>query len=174
MTVSEVLDPCQQTDLHHILNRWPLLGNLRKNPEFWRYTPPHQFVKLVLKHVILALFCPHQALFPIQCYPTCFGGNSFGWSLSNGGDIHVVTNGNFHYQHCHSAGKSLIFYNSWFFLPKSQVNTVSKHIDQARKQCAHKRQVRISDNAVDHCKSTHEAADGKMQSYQWTATITPG
>ncbi|KAF8835151.1 hypothetical protein BDN67DRAFT_1042529 [Paxillus ammoniavirescens] len=48
----------------------------------------------------------------VQRCPACFGGTTFGWSLSiNGGDIHVATDGNFHHHHRCSAGDSPSFYD---------------------------------------------------------------
>ncbi|KAF9223337.1 hypothetical protein BS17DRAFT_705496 [Gyrodon lividus] len=37
----------------------------------------------------------------IQHCPACFGGTTFGRSLTaSGGDIHIATDGNFHHCHC--------------------------------------------------------------------------
>ncbi|KAG2355546.1 hypothetical protein BDR07DRAFT_1303052 [Suillus spraguei] len=54
----------------------------------------------------LTLTPSNPSLFPgqcasllMQCCPACFGGVAFGRPLSNDGDIHVATDGNFH--HCH-------------------------------------------------------------------------
>ena len=99
----------------------------------------------------------------VQRCPTCFRGNSFSQSLINGADIYVATDSNFHHQHRCSAGESPVFYNLRFFLPKSQVDAVNQCIEQARKRPVHHQQARVPDEAVDHCKSTHEAADGKKQ-----------
>ncbi|KAG6377895.1 hypothetical protein JVT61DRAFT_14683 [Boletus reticuloceps] len=61
------------------------------------------------------------------------------------------------------AGDSPFFYSPRFFLPKSQVDAVGKHIEQARKRPVRHQQARVPDEAVNHCESTHEAADGKKQ-----------
>ncbi|KAG8219310.1 hypothetical protein J3R82DRAFT_176 [Butyriboletus roseoflavus] len=114
-------------------------------------------------HILAEQFPPSCDSLLIQHCPTCFWGNSFGQSLSDRADIHVATDGNFHHWHHHSAGESPTFYNPLFFLPKSQVDTVGKCIEQAQKCPAHPRQVRVPDKPINRCKSIHEAADGKKQ-----------
>ena len=70
----------------------------------------------------------------VQCCPACFGGTKFSTSLENGSDIHIVTDGNFHHQHCHSAGNSPSFYNLSYFLSKKQINAMGDCIAKAWKQ----------------------------------------
>ncbi|KAF9231589.1 hypothetical protein BU15DRAFT_90869 [Melanogaster broomeanus] len=88
----------------------------------------------------------------VQRCPTCFGGTTFGRSLlgSEGGDIHVATDGNFHHRHRRSAGDSPIFYDPAYFLPKSQ-NPPKAHKNP------------VPDEAIDSCEASYEAADGKKQ-----------
>ena len=69
----------------------------------------------------------------VQHCPACFGGTKFGTSLEDGGDIHVAMDGNFHHQHCHSAGNSPSFYNPSYFLSKEQVDAMGDCIAKAWK-----------------------------------------
>ncbi|KAI6028170.1 hypothetical protein EDC04DRAFT_2572998 [Pisolithus marmoratus] len=64
------------------------------------------------------------AVLLVQHCPACFGGNVFGQSLAEGGDIHVATDGNVHHQHRCSVGDCSAFYDPVHFISKSQVDTV--------------------------------------------------
>ncbi|KAG9311841.1 hypothetical protein JVU11DRAFT_8091 [Chiua virens] len=89
-----------------------------------------------------------------QC-PACFGGNSFGRPSVEGADIH--------HRHCQSAGDGPMFYQPKYFIPKTQVDAVGKHIEKACKCPVQRHQTCVPDEAVDHCKSSYEAADGMKQ-----------
>ncbi|KAG1878248.1 hypothetical protein F4604DRAFT_1880298 [Suillus subluteus] len=80
-----------------------------------------------------------------QRCPACFGGILFGRPLSEGGDIHVATDGNFHHRHRRSAGDCPRFYDPTYFLPKAQVNNVGQHILSQHK---HAPKIRTSLKAV--------------------------
>ncbi|KIJ59524.1 hypothetical protein HYDPIDRAFT_100539, partial [Hydnomerulius pinastri MD-312] len=100
----------------------------------------------------------------VQRCPACFGGTTFGQSLSiDGGDIHVATDGNFHHHHRRSAGDSPSFYEPAYFLPKGQIDAVGAHIDKQRKKPLKAHKGPILDEAIDSCESSYEAADGKKQ-----------
>ncbi|KIK11678.1 hypothetical protein PISMIDRAFT_19325 [Pisolithus microcarpus 441] len=99
----------------------------------------------------------------VQRCPACFGGNIFGRSLAEGGDIHIAADGNFHHRHRHSAGDCPIFYDPVYFLPKAQVDAVGQRIEKARKCRPRKNKTAIPDEAIDQCQTSYEAVDGKKQ-----------
>lgn len=99
----------------------------------------------------------------IQHCPACFGSIAFGRTLTDGGDIHVAMDGNFHHQHRRSAGDSPAFYNPAYFLPKSQVDAMGIHIGQQWKKPSKPWKTTVPDEAIDSCKSSYEATDGKKQ-----------
>ncbi|KIJ58223.1 hypothetical protein HYDPIDRAFT_72010, partial [Hydnomerulius pinastri MD-312] len=99
----------------------------------------------------------------VQRCPACFGGNSFGRSLVDGGDIHVATDGNFHHRHRRSAGDCPSFYEPAYFLSKVQVDLVGNRIEKARKRQPRKQKGLVPDEAIDQCETSYEAADGKKQ-----------
>ncbi|KAI5987395.1 hypothetical protein F5J12DRAFT_728469, partial [Pisolithus orientalis] len=70
----------------------------------------------------------------VQRCPTCFAGTTFGQPLSEGGDVHVATDGNFHHHHWCSAGSCPPFYELMYFIPKAQVDEVGHWIGWAHKQ----------------------------------------
>ena len=111
-----------------------------------------------------------SALFPGCCAsilvrrcPACFAGTSFGKLLSDGGDIHVAMDGNFHHRHRRSAGASPPFYDPTYFLSKHQVDATGTHIEKQRKTPPKARKGPVPDEAIDSCESSYEAADGKKQ-----------
>ncbi|KIM67523.1 hypothetical protein SCLCIDRAFT_21054 [Scleroderma citrinum Foug A] len=95
--------------------------------------------------------------------PTCFAGTSFGKPLSDGGDIHIAMDGNFHHRHCQSAGTSPPFYDPVYFLSKHQVDVIGTHIEKQQKTPPKARKGLVPDEAIDSCKSSYEAADGKKK-----------
>ncbi|KIJ58397.1 hypothetical protein HYDPIDRAFT_34233 [Hydnomerulius pinastri MD-312] len=99
----------------------------------------------------------------VQRCPACFGGNSHGRPLAEGGDIHVATDGNFHHRHRRSAGDCPAFYEPVYFLPKAQVDTVGQRIMKARRRQPKKHKALVPDEAIDQCETSYEAADGKKQ-----------
>ncbi|KAG1845655.1 hypothetical protein F4604DRAFT_1884256 [Suillus subluteus] len=99
----------------------------------------------------------------MQRCPACFGGALFGRPLSDGGDIHVATDGNFHHRHRRSAGDCPLFYEPSYFLPKTQVDEVGRRIVSKRKRAPKIRTRVVPDEAIDQCEHSYEAADGKKQ-----------
>jgi hypothetical protein len=89
----------------------------------------------------------------------------FGRPLSEGGDIHVATDGNFHHRHRRSAGDCPQFYDPSYFLPKAQVDKIGRRILSQRKHAPKTRSSLVPDEAilVDQCENSYEAADGKKQ-----------
>ena len=103
-----------------------------------------------------------QAL--VQHCPACFGRTMFGKPLSEGGDIHVSTDGNFHHWHCCSAGDCPPFYDPAYFLPKIQVDAMGQHIEKQYKNPAKRcNMMTVPDEAIDSCESLYEATNGKKQ-----------
>ncbi|KAG1879878.1 hypothetical protein F4604DRAFT_1923085 [Suillus subluteus] len=99
----------------------------------------------------------------MQRCPACFGGVLFGRPLSEGGDIHVATDGNFHHRHRRSAGDCPHFYEPSYFLPKTQVDDVGRRIISKRKRAPKIHPSVVLDEAIDQCEHSYEAADGKKQ-----------
>ncbi|KAG1849132.1 hypothetical protein DFJ58DRAFT_662561 [Suillus subalutaceus] len=99
----------------------------------------------------------------MQCCPACFGGVLFGRPLSEGGDIHVATDSNFHHRHRRSAGDCPRFYEPSYFLLKTQVDEVGRRIISKRKRAPKIRTSVVPDEAIDQCENSYEAADGKKQ-----------
>jgi len=95
--------------------------------------------------------------------PVCFAGTSFGKPLSDGGDIHVAMDGNFHHHHCRSAGTSPSFYDPAYFLSKHQVDAIGNYIEKQQKTPPKARKGLVPDEAIDSCESSYEATDGKKQ-----------
>ncbi|KAL4068920.1 hypothetical protein V8B97DRAFT_2024580 [Scleroderma yunnanense] len=89
----------------------------------------------------------------MQWCPACFGGCLFGRLLADGGDIHVITDSNFHHHHQCSAGNCPQFYDP--------VNAIGHCIDKAQKQSSKKFHALMADEAIDQCKASYEAADRK-------------
>ncbi|KAG1779248.1 hypothetical protein EV702DRAFT_1214244 [Suillus placidus] len=99
----------------------------------------------------------------VQRCPACFAGILHGRPTDEGGDIHVAMDGNFHHRHRRAAGDCPSFYNPTYFLPKSYVDTIGRHIDMQRKRPVKSHVPLVPDEAVDQCENAYEAADGKKQ-----------
>ncbi|KAG2739561.1 hypothetical protein P692DRAFT_20881619 [Suillus brevipes Sb2] len=99
----------------------------------------------------------------VQRCPACFAGILHGRPTDEGGDIHVAMDSNFHHRHRYAAGDCPSFYNPTYFLPKSFVDTIGRHIDKQRKRPAKSHVPLVPDEAVDQCENAYEAADGKKQ-----------
>lgn len=135
------------------------------------FTIPSQCIPLTPTSIPSALASPSKpSLTPgscasifIQCCPACFGGTAFGRPLTDGADIHVATDGNFHHHHHRSAGDSPSFYDPSYFLPKRKVDLMGAHIDQQRKKLHKSHKIPVPDEAIDSCEASYEAADGKKQ-----------
>ncbi|EMD34765.1 hypothetical protein CERSUDRAFT_54749 [Gelatoporia subvermispora B] len=92
--------------------------------------------------------------------PACFGGDTFGRSFSEGADIIVAADGNFSHRHMRTAGDGPTMYDPEYFIPKAEVDNIGTFIDQQRKKPPNTSWVpRVPEEAVDNCKSGHEAAD---------------
>ncbi|KAG1722589.1 uncharacterized protein EDB91DRAFT_1255981 [Suillus paluster] len=60
-------------------------------------------------------------------------------------------------------GDSPHFYDTSYFLPKVQVNTISHHILQSRKSPPKPHKSSVPHEAIDQCENSYEVADGKKQ-----------
>ena len=112
-------------------------------------------------NLLLSLGCCAPIL--VQHCPVCFAGTTFGRPLSDGGDIHVAMDGNFHHRHRQSASDSPPFYDPAYFLPKRQVDAIGTHIEKQRKTLPKARKALVPNKAIDSCESSYEATDGKKQ-----------
>ncbi|KIN93744.1 hypothetical protein M404DRAFT_170331, partial [Pisolithus tinctorius Marx 270] len=99
----------------------------------------------------------------VQRCPTCFAGTMFGRPLSEGGDVHVATDGNFHHRHRCLAGSCPPFYEPTYFIPKAQVDKVGRWIGWACKQSPRQHRIIVPDEAIDQCEASYEAADSNKQ-----------
>jgi hypothetical protein len=72
--------------------------------------------------------------------------------------------GNFHQRHRKAAGDCPWFYEPRYFIPKAEVDAIGQHIDAVRKKpTRERRQEVMSDEAVESCLKSHEAADGTRE-----------
>ena len=70
--------------------------------------------------------------------------------------------GNFHQRHRKSASDYKLYYHPLYFLPREQVNDVGKKIEDVRRRPPRKvPDGGASDEAINSCEKSHEAADGK-------------
>lgn len=79
----------------------------------------------------------------------------------SGADIHICVDGNFNHRHLRSAGECPKFYDPEYILPKDQVDAVGHRIELLRKKSSKRRRpLRVPDEAVDECESSHTAGSG--------------
>ena len=72
--------------------------------------------------------------------------------------------GNFHQRHRKTAGDCPWFYEPKYFISKAEVDSVGQHIDNLRKRpTRERRREGMSDQAIDSCLKSHEAADGTRE-----------
>ncbi|KAK0244954.1 hypothetical protein EDD85DRAFT_963291 [Armillaria nabsnona] len=102
-----------------------------------------------------------------QRCPACFSGTRFGRGFSDGGDVHVGVDCNFHHRHRTSAGDCPDFYDPRYILSKQEVDAAGTRIDIARKSGAKTGyKPKIPDVAVDEDEKSFEAADEKKEKTQ--------
>ncbi|PPQ84795.1 hypothetical protein CVT26_011335 [Gymnopilus dilepis] len=92
--------------------------------------------------------------------PACFGSDSFGRSLLDGGDFQICTDGNFHHRHLTSAGSGIPFHKPKHFIPKTFVDQVGKDIELARGRPQRVYKPKVPDYAIDECEHAFKAANG--------------
>ncbi|KAG7088856.1 hypothetical protein E1B28_012810 [Marasmius oreades] len=95
--------------------------------------------------------------------PACFGGDEFGRSFDDGGDIHVALDGNLHHRQLVSAGEGVPFYDSERFLSKLVVDEVGERVAAARKKPAKRYTPQVPDESIDQCRESYYAARGESK-----------
>ncbi|KAJ7900475.1 hypothetical protein B0H13DRAFT_1622406 [Mycena leptocephala] len=95
--------------------------------------------------------------------PACFGLETWGRPLKEGGDVQLGGDGCFSYRHLKSAGDGPISYTPDYFIPKEKMIEVKARIDAAKDRPPAKVKPAIPQEALDACESSWEAANEKKQ-----------
>ncbi|KAJ7500701.1 hypothetical protein B0H11DRAFT_2225095 [Mycena galericulata] len=95
--------------------------------------------------------------------PACFGLETWGRPLREGGDVQLGGNGCFSYRHLRSTGDGPISYTPDYFIPKEKMDTVNARIAAARKRPAARHTPTMPQEALDACESSWEAANEKKK-----------
>ncbi|KAJ7886955.1 hypothetical protein B0H13DRAFT_2534733 [Mycena leptocephala] len=95
--------------------------------------------------------------------PACFGLQTWGRPLQEGGDVQLGSDGCFSYRHLKSAGDGPILYTPDYFIPKEKMNEVKARIDAARSKPPAKVKPAMPQEALDACESSWEAANEKKK-----------
>ncbi|KAJ7653001.1 hypothetical protein B0H17DRAFT_846368, partial [Mycena rosella] len=90
--------------------------------------------------------------------PACFGLETWGRPLSEGGDVQLGADGCFSYPHLKSAGDGPISYDPTLFISKEKVDRVRDRIADARCKKPRKVTPPIPQEAIDACEASWEAA----------------
>ncbi|KAI5983565.1 hypothetical protein F5J12DRAFT_729693, partial [Pisolithus orientalis] len=107
-----IIEHCHQTVLNHLNHM-----QSAQQPSFTVIPPSSKQFSLSQCASILVQKCP-----------ACFTGCTFGQLLSDGGDIHIALDGNFHHRHQCSASSCPAFYDPTYFIPKVKVDDVGYQI----------------------------------------------
>ncbi|KAJ7466743.1 hypothetical protein B0H11DRAFT_1733128 [Mycena galericulata] len=95
--------------------------------------------------------------------PACFGLETWGRPLHEGGDVQLGGDGCFSYRHLKSAGDGPISYTPDYFIPKAKMDAVNARIAAARKRPAARYTPAMPQEALDACESSWEAANEKKK-----------
>ncbi|KAJ7830387.1 hypothetical protein B0H13DRAFT_1735125 [Mycena leptocephala] len=95
--------------------------------------------------------------------PACFGLQTWGRPLQEGGDVQLGGDGCFSYRHLKSAGNGPISYTPDYFIPKEKMNEVKARIDAARSKPPAKVKPAMPQEALNACESSWEAANEKKK-----------
>ncbi|KAJ7502581.1 hypothetical protein B0H11DRAFT_1712541 [Mycena galericulata] len=95
--------------------------------------------------------------------PACFGLDTWGRPLHEGGDVQLGGDGCFSYRHLKSAGDGPISYTPDYFIPKAKMDAVNARIAAARKRPAARHTPAMPQEALDACESSWEAANEKKK-----------
>ncbi|KAJ7841963.1 hypothetical protein B0H13DRAFT_2205233 [Mycena leptocephala] len=95
--------------------------------------------------------------------PACFGLETWGRPLKEGGDVQLGGDGCFSYRHLKSAGDGPISYTPDYFIPKEKMIRVKARMDAAKNKPPAKIKPAIPQEALDACESSWEAANEKKQ-----------
>ncbi|KAJ6582196.1 hypothetical protein B0H19DRAFT_1370295 [Mycena capillaripes] len=95
--------------------------------------------------------------------PACFGLETWGRPLSEGGDVQFGSDGCFSYRHLQKAGDGNISYDPSYFVSKQKENEVRDRIASARKKSPAKFTPPIPSEAIDACEASWDAANEKKK-----------
>ncbi|KAJ7139121.1 hypothetical protein C8R44DRAFT_827907 [Mycena epipterygia] len=95
--------------------------------------------------------------------PACFGLETWGRPLSDGGDVQLGADGCFSYRHLRSAGDGPISYDPSYFVSKEKVDCVRERIVNARGKKPAVVTPLIPQEAIDACEASWDAANEKKQ-----------
>ncbi|KAJ7706758.1 hypothetical protein B0H17DRAFT_1287383 [Mycena rosella] len=95
--------------------------------------------------------------------PACFGLETWGRPLTDGGDVQLSADGCFSYRHLRSAGDGPISYDPSYFISKEKVANIRARIANARRQKPAKVTPPIPQEAIDACQASWDAANEKKQ-----------
>ncbi|KAJ7888403.1 hypothetical protein B0H14DRAFT_2337221 [Mycena olivaceomarginata] len=90
--------------------------------------------------------------------PACFGLETWGRPLSEGGDVQLGADGCFSYRHLKSVGDGPISYDPSYFISKEKVDNVRARIDEARKKPSANAVPMLPQAILDACEESFEAA----------------
>ncbi|KAJ7439132.1 hypothetical protein FB451DRAFT_1151843 [Mycena latifolia] len=95
--------------------------------------------------------------------PACFGLETWGRPLSDGGDIQLGADGCFSYRHLRSAGDGPISYDPSYFISKEKVDIIRERIKNARCRKPAPVKPSIPQEAIDACQASWDAANENKQ-----------
>ncbi|KAJ7463706.1 hypothetical protein FB451DRAFT_1139435 [Mycena latifolia] len=95
--------------------------------------------------------------------PACFGLETWGRSLADGGDVQLGGDTCFRYRHLRSAGDGPISYDPLYFISKEKVEQVRSQIAQARGKKPREVNPPMPQEAIDACQASWDAANDKKQ-----------
>ncbi|KAJ7482778.1 hypothetical protein FB451DRAFT_1129761 [Mycena latifolia] len=94
--------------------------------------------------------------------PACFGLETWGWPLSDGGDVQLGGDGCFSYRHLKTAGDGPISYDPSYFISKEKIEIVRTRIMKARSRKPRQVKPLIPQETIDACQASWDAANDNM------------
>ncbi|KAF7331212.1 hypothetical protein MSAN_02440000 [Mycena sanguinolenta] len=95
--------------------------------------------------------------------PACFGLETWGRPLKEGGDVQLGADGCFSYRHLKSAGDGPISYTPDYFIPKEKIDNVRARIASVRRSPPAACKPKIPQEVLDACETSWEAANEKKR-----------
>ncbi|KAJ7435267.1 hypothetical protein FB451DRAFT_1571607 [Mycena latifolia] len=95
--------------------------------------------------------------------PACFGLETWGRPLSDGGDVQLGGDGCFSYRHLKTAGDGPISYDPSYFISKEKIEIVRTRIMKARSRKPRQVKPLIPQETIDACQASWDAANDKKQ-----------
>ncbi|KAJ6462576.1 hypothetical protein C8R45DRAFT_841653 [Mycena sanguinolenta] len=95
--------------------------------------------------------------------PACFGLETWGRPLKEGGDVQLGADGCFSYRHLKSAGDGPISYTPDYFIPKAKIESIRARIASVRKSPPATYTPKIPQDVLDACETSWEAANEKKR-----------